>query len=217
MEKVQNFIKSHLDFYFYDVTWIALFVGLEIIPCLMYMPQRYGYENGLIENIQMFVLFVIFGLCLTSKVNKGFFRFCALAITLIIIREVNFGRTLFFPIPESSPLYSEFHQYYSWRELPWKWLGKLVHTLYSLYIAFVAFIFLKNKFYLDIWNMVKNIRFPFWNVLFACIAMYAGAVAEKLTNNNYLFEEGFELLFYVSLLGIIWLYTRNENFIITKE
>lgn len=28
-----------------------------------------------------------------------------------------------------------------------------------------------------------------------------------------IFEEGFELLFYVSLLGIVWLYSRNKNFI----
>lgn len=62
--------------------------------------------------------------------------------------------------------------------------------------------------------MLKNI-FNFFNSHFdfrASFAMFMGAIAEKATNNNFVFEEGFELLFYVSLLGIIWLYSKNENF-----
>ena len=52
---------------------------------------------------------------------------------------------------------------------------------------------------------------------FAVFAMFMGAIAEKLTNNNFIFEEGFELLFYVSLLGMVWLYTRNEKFKTPEE
>lgn len=211
MEKIIEFIKNHFDFKFYGVTWIALLVGLSIIPMLLYMPQKYGMENGLLENIQMVVLFIIMYLCLTSKVNRKFFKFAALALTLIIIREVNCGRTLFFPIPGT------YHQYYSWKALPWPWLGKIVHTIYGLWIAFVAIVFLKKEIYVDMWNMIKNIKLPVWNLGFACFAMYMGAIAEKLTNNNFIFEEGFELLFYTSLLGIVWLYSRNKNFILEEE
>lgn len=166
-----NFIRNHFDFRFYGVTWLALAVGLAIIPCLMYMPQKFGFENGLLENIQMAVLFVIFALCLTAKVNKRFFRFAALALTIIIIREVNCGRTLFFPIP------GEYHKYYSWRQLPWPWLGKVVHTLYALWIAFVAFLFLKKKIYIDLWQIIKNVKFPVWNLLFMGFASFMGAIA----------------------------------------
>ena len=211
MEKIIEFIRNHFDFKFYGVTWIALLVGLSIIPMLLYMPQKYGMENGLLENIQMVVLFIIMYLCLTSKVNRKFFKFAALALTLIIIREVNCGRTLFFPIPGT------YHQYYSWKALPWPWLGKIVHTIYGLWIAFVAIVFLKKEIYVDMWNMIKNIKLPVWNLGFACFAMYMGAIAEKLTNNNFIFEEGFELLFYTSLLGIVWLYSRNKNFILEEE
>ena len=210
-EKIFNFIKNHFDFRFYGVTWIALFVGLSIIPMLMYMPQEYGFENGLIENIQMCVLFIIFILCLTSKVNKKLFNFVALALTLLIIREVNCGRTLFFPIP------GEYHQYYSWRQLPNPWIGKIAHTLYGIWIGVVALIFFKKKIYVDLWRMIKNIKFPFWLLLFAGFANFMGAIAEKLTNNNFIFEEGFELFFYVSILGFVWLYSRNKNFIMTDN
>ena len=217
MKKIIDFIKNHIDFKFYGVSWIALLVGLLIIPALIYIPQKYGYENGLIENIQLTVLFIMFYLCLSSKVNKRFFNFCALALTLLIIREVNCGRTLFFPIPHDSPLYSETHAYYSWRELSNPWIGKVVHAIYSLWIAIVALIFLKKKIYVDVWTIIKKIRFPFWNVAFAAFATVMGAIAEKLTNNNYVFEEGFELLFYVSILGMVWLYSRNKNFILEEE
>ena len=73
-EKIKKFLSAHLDFKFYGVTWIALAVGLAIIPCLIYMPQKYGYENGLLESIQMVVLFGIMAMCLTAQVNKRFFR-----------------------------------------------------------------------------------------------------------------------------------------------
>ena len=211
MRRVFDFIKAHFDFKFYGVTWLALAVGLSIIPMLKYLPQTYGVENGVLENLQMAVLFVIMYLCLTSKVNVRFFRFAALALSLIMIREVNCGRTLFFPIPGT------YHQYYSWRALPWPWLGKIVHTVYGLWMAFVGFVFLKKKIYVDMWQIVKNIRFPFWHLLFAGFAMFMGAIAEKLTDNNMIFEEGFELFFYVTLLGIVWLYSRNKKFMFEED
>ena len=139
MHNFLEFIKKHIDFKFYPVVWIALLVGLSIIPMLMFMPQKYGFENGLLENIQMSVLFIMMYLCLSAKANKNFFKFAALALTLLIIREVNCGRTLFFPIP------GEYHKYYSWRDLPWPWLGKVVHGLYGTWMAIVGLIFFKKK------------------------------------------------------------------------
>lgn len=201
-----NFIKNHVDFKFYPVTWVVLFVALSIIPMLMFMPQKFGFENGLLENIQMTVLFIMMYLCLSAKVNVNFFRFIALVLTLLIIREVNCGRTLFFPIP------GEYHKYYSWRDLPWPWLGKVVHGLYGIWIAIVGLIFFKKKVYIDLWNTLKNIKIPFWSIAFASFAMIMGAIAEEFTNNNFIFEEGFELLFYVSILSLVWLYSRNKNF-----
>lgn len=201
-----DFLNTHLDFKFYGVTWIALLVGLSIIPALIYMPQEWGFENGVIENIQMVVLFFMVYICATSKVNKPFFHFLILVLSILIIREVNCGRTLFFAIP------GEYHKYYSWSALPWPWLGKIVHFVYGLWIAIVSLIFLKKKYYLDTWQMASKIKLPVWNIVFAGLAMFMGAIAEKATNNNFVFEEGFELLFYVSLMGILWLYSRNENF-----
>lgn len=211
IKNILDFIKKHFDFKFYGVTYLALFTGLLIIPMLKFLPQKYGFENGLLENIQMTVLFVMVYLCASAKQHKNFFRFIILVLSILIIREVNCGRTLFFPRPNA------YHQYYSWKELPWPWLGKIVHTVYGLWMGIVGLIFIKNKHYADVWNLVKNFKLPFWNLAFACFAMFMGAIAEKLTNNNFIFEEGFELLFYVSLLGFVWLYSRNKNYSSEEE
>lgn len=208
MEKIKNFISSHFDFKMYGVTWAALAVFAAIPVCLKYMPQRYGYENSLIENTQMVVLFGIMALCLTAKTNKTFFRFCAWILTIIMIREVNCGRTLFFHVPGTE------NSYYPWREIKY---GYLVHPIYGAYIALIAICFIIKKQFITLWKIVKNIKFPFWNLIIMCFAMFMGAIAEKATNNNFIFEEGFELLFYVCLAGIVYLYSRNEKFMLKDE
>ena len=54
----------------------------------------------------------------------------------------------------------------------------------------VGIIFLKKKVYIDLWSIIKNLKFPFWNILFALIATVMGSIAEDFTNNNFIFEEG---------------------------
>ena len=205
---IKNFISKHLDFRIYGVTWIAIIVALLIYPALLYVPQKYGFENGLIENIQMGVLWIMIFTALKAKYNKRFFKLVALILTIIIIREVNCGRTLFFHIPGTE------NSYYPWREIKY---GYLAHPIYGAYIGIVALVALLNKFFIDLYEIVKNIKFPVWNVLLATVATFMGAIAEKLTNNNFIFEEGFELLFYVSLFGIIYLYSRHKNFAIEEK
>lgn len=206
-----NFIKNHFDFKVYGVTLLAVVIGLLIIPSLKYMPLTWGVENGVLENIQMFVLFVCVYLCATAKQHKKFFHFGILILLILIIREVNCGRTLFFPRPNT------YHEYYSWRELPWPWLGKVVHGIYGTYIGVVALLFFVKKMHIKVWNMVQNIKLPMWNILIMCFAIIMGAIAEKLTNNNTIFEEGFELLFYICIMGIIYLYSRCKDFALEND
>lgn len=200
---IKDFISKHIDFKVYGVTWLAFLVALGMIPALMYMPQSWGWENGILENTQMVVLWIIIGFCLTAKKHKRFLKLAALITTIIVIREVNCGRTLFFHVPGTD------NQYYPWREIKY---GYLAHPIYGVYIALVSLIAIKNKFFQDLWEIAKTVKFPFWNILIAIFAMFMGAIAEKATNNNFIFEEGFELLFYVSLFGIVYLYSRHKDY-----
>ena len=209
MSKLLNFINTHLDFKIYGVTIPAFLIGIAAIPMVMYIDpySKIAYENGLLENIQMAVLFAGCWFAMKSKTDKKFFYFVAMVLGILLLREVNCGRTLFFPIPGVE------NAYYGWKDIKY---GYLVHPIFGIYIAWVVIYFLKNKLFLNLWNYMKNTALPFWNI----ILMFAGAVlgmfAEHATN-NFVFEEITELLFYVALAGIIWLYTRHEKFKINAE
>lgn len=100
LSEFKFFIKSHCDFKMHTCTWIALLVALMIIPCILFMPEKYGYENGLLENLQMLTLLAGFIFALKSKINKKFFYLTAMVIVILAIREVNCGRTIFLPFRE---------------------------------------------------------------------------------------------------------------------
>ena len=200
--EVIEFIKRHFDFKIYPVTWLAILSAAIIIPGLKYLPVEYGYENGVLENIQMLFLFIGLILAFSARVNKKFFIFAGLVLTILMLREINCGRTLFFPIP------GEVNHFYSWKEIKY---GYLAHPLYGLYITGVGLYFVINKLFIDMWNIIKNIKFPVWNFLLMLVGMVVGMYAEKHLENGILEELG-ELLFYVSLTGIIWLYGFNKKF-----
>lgn len=213
LEKIKNFTSAHLDFKVYPVTWIAIVNALLIVPCIMFLPKEFGYENGLLENIQLIALLVGFILCLLyPKYNKEeseekpalvkFFRFAALVIVILFLREINCGRTIFFPVP------GEVNTFYGWKEIKYGWLA---HPLYGLFMTGVGFYFLLNKLFITLWHLIKNVKFPVWNVILMVIGMVWGTLAEEVFHNMVM-EEITELLFYVALAGIIYLYAFNKNF-----
>lgn len=221
LEQVKNFMAAHLDFKVYPVTWIAILNAVLIVPCILYLPEKYGYENGLLENLQLIALFTGFIFCLaypkfSNKLNPGngegasapdnslvkFFRFAALVIIILVLREINCGRTIFFPVP------GEVNTFYGWKDIKYGWLA---HPLYGLYMAYVGFYFLINKLYITLWNIVKKIKFPVWNIVLMLVGMVWGTLAEEVFHNMVM-EEITELLFYISLTGIIYLYAYNKNF-----
>jgi len=202
MTNIKNFTDTHFDFKVYPVTIIATIVALSVVPCVKILPETWGYENGILENLQMITLGIGVFLAIFAKTNKKFFYFTALIIFLLIAREINYGRTIFFPIP------GEVNAFYSWKEIKYGWL---VNPLVGLYITGTTLYFIISKAYSQMWNIIKNIKFPVWSFLLLFIGIGLGEYAEKATE-NFVFEEISELLFYVALVGIIWLYGFNERF-----
>ena len=140
MKKMCEFVQKHFNFGFQNVIWAGIITALAIIPAVMYLPIQYGYENGIIENIQLMVLFLGIFFAIRPKVDKKFFTFVALVLGILLIREVNCGRTIFFPIPGTE------NEFYRWSEIKYGWLA---HPIYGLYMAFVGFYFLKNKLFIE--------------------------------------------------------------------
>ena len=198
-----NFFKQHFDLKIYPVTWLVLASAIAVIPSIMYLSPQFGYENGLLENIQMLVLFIGTYLCFSAKTDKKFFIFAGLVLSIIILREVNCGRTLFFHVPGTE------NAFYSWKQIKY---GYLAHPIFGIYIASVAIYFLKNKLFLNLWYKIRDLKLPLWNILFLISGLLLSLYAEKATT-NFVFEEISELLMYVSILSLVWLYSRNKNFI----
>ena len=202
MEKVKYFIKSHLDFGFYPVIIFPIISAIIIYPCTKFLPPDFGYENGVIENIQMSVLALCFLFALFAKSGKKFFYFIGLIVLLLAAREINYGRTIFFPIP------GEVNAYYSWKEIKYGWLA---NPLIGIYISGCVLYFIFGKVYNQMWNIIKNVKFPVWNFLFLFSGVILALYAEK-KELSFVTEEVCELLFYVSLMSIIWLYAFNKKF-----
>lgn len=202
MNKILEGIKKHIDFKIYPITWIPIIIAIITLPCVKYLPIQYGYENGPLENIQMVFLILACIMGFTAKENKTFFKFTALVVIILMLREINCGRTLFFPVPGVE------NTFYGWKDIKYGWLA---HPLYGLYIGCVGLYFILNKLYINLWQIIKNTKFPIWNILLLITGMAIGMYAEKALNNMVL-EEMTEMLFYASLMGIIWLYGFNKNF-----
>lgn len=202
MNKVCEFIQKHINFGFQNATWFGIVTALLIIPAVMFLPVQCGYENGVIENIQLMVLFLGIFFAIRPKVDKKFFTFVALVLGILLIREVNCGRTIFFPIPGTE------NEFYRWSEIKYGWLA---HPIYGLYMTYVGFYFLKNKLFITLWNKLKDIKFPIWNFVLLLVGMVGGLYAEEA--HLLVMEEATELLFYVALVSFIYLYSRHKDFI----
>ena len=126
LKNIKDFICMHLNFKVYNVTIAAIIAALAIAPCVMFLPESYGFENGVLENLQLIVLFLGFIFALMAKDNKKFFYFVAMIIAVLAIREVNCFRTVFFAIP------GEINEFYTWDQIKFGWL---YHPIYGLFSA----------------------------------------------------------------------------------
>ena len=202
MQKVLNFCSARFDFKFYKVNWINILFFCLIFPACKFLPESAAYENSWFENIQLFVLFLGLYFALTTKFNRTFFKFVALVIGILLVRETNCLRTIFFCVP------GEVNSFYTWKEIKYGWLA---HPLYGCYMAWTAIYFFWKKLYLVLDCYIKSVKVPIWNLLFLVVAIFMAWAGEHIFGCMML-EEASELLVYVVLISIIYLYSRIELF-----
>ena len=199
-------MNKNFDFKLSITDILCIAIILLAIPGIMYLPVKFGYENGLLENLQIIVLFISCYYAIRAKENRKLFNLVLMVLGILLLREVNCGRTIFFPIPGTE------NTFYSWKDIKYGWLA---HPLFGIYIAATVLYGLFNKFYLDMWNLIKSIKLPFWGILFLILGIILSLIAEKCTH-NFLFEEFSELLMYTSILSIIKRYSQKEYVYIKK-
>lgn len=196
-----------LDFRLHTAAVISIIVSLLCVPLGEYLPVECGYENGVVENMQLAVLALGMYFCLRAGNHRTFFVFVAMVLLMMGLREVNCGRTLFFAKP------GMVNEFYKWREIPYGWV---VRVLFGLYMASVAAYFLRKKLYLQLGEVLRQRAVPVWNVLLAVLGVVLGVYGERVMNNMTV-EEFAELVYYVALVGGVHVYARCKSGIHTGD
>lgn len=186
------------DFRLHTAALVAIVVAVLCVPLGAYLPVECGYENGVVENVQMAVLALGVYFCLRSGNHRWFFVVVALVLVMLMLREVNCGRTLFFAKPGAV------NDFYKWKEIPYGWVARV---LYGGYMAGVMAYFLYKRLYLQIGAVLRQVGVPVWNVILMAAGMALGVYGERVMNNMTV-EEFAELGFYVALVGAIHIYAR---------
>lgn len=202
---IKDFLKR-IDFSFQPITLLPLLIILLTYPCMKFLPIQYTYENSLIENFQLFVLILTFIFSVKAKTDKKFFISVALICLILFLREINCGRTIFFPIEGME------NAFYSWKDIKY---GYLAHPLYGLFIAGSALYFLFTKSFMVLIKYLKYAKLSFYNWIFLFSGIIFGTLGEKI--GSFALEEMMETLFYVSFMALIFLQSQNKKYIEITE
>lgn len=188
-----------------DTRWLFLLALslLSFVACLFTdrMPLEWGYENSLVENIQMAVLAGALVLCATARNHRCFYRFAAVVVLLLMLREVSFGRTIFFPVE------GQVDTYYKWKEIPYGWLA---HWVIGAFMAAMAAVFILKRLWKPLWEIVQQKAFPVWGVVLMGFGVVLTSAMEKVFH-DIVAEEVSELGMYFAFAYLVAVYTRRSE------
>lgn len=205
-------LKEHIDWRMQPIHIVTLVLAVIGIPLAWTLPVECGYENGLVENTQMAVLLLGIVFALTAKDHREVCIFAVFVLVLLLSREMNTGRTVFFPKDEPN-------SFYRWKELPSHY-KIIAYSVNGAIMAAAGIYFLYARVWKKGWELVKNYQFPIWSFILMVLGMGAGMAAEK---NAHLggseegvlrlvtVEEAAELVFYLGLVSFIYLYGRSKT------
>lgn len=199
-------LQGRLDFKFHPILAAPVIILLLTIPACMWLPMHYAEENSLIENAQLIIILITFIMCLKAKSDKVFFNAMALVMVILFLREINCGRTVFFPVPWLEDTF------YTWGELPY---GFLAHPLYGAFMAFSGLYFISSKGYLIFWKYIMKAKVSVYAWVLVILGIIFGLYGEAC--GVLMLEEMTETLFYTSLMAIIGLQALNTEYIMAAD
>lgn len=178
-----------LDFKFYKENYIAIIALIISVAFIKIFNLQSIEENSLLENLQLVALFFGFIASIKTKNYKTFFTFLALILILMFMREISYGRVF---IDETQINFNR----------------KLCHILVGIYMAGSVLYALINKIWINIMNMIKNIKFPVWTFLMSFGCVFAQLISEKYLDNTCI-EETAEFMLYCLILSLILIYKKK--------
>ena len=178
-----------LDFKFYKEN---LLIVLSLIVSMVFIKVfnlESIEENTLLENLQLVALLGGFFVSIKTKKYKTFFTFLAMLFLLMFAREISYGRVF---INEEIVHFNK----------------KLCHILVGIYIGLGVSYALIKKIWVDIIDMIKNIKFPIWTILISVLCVLIQIISEKTLHNSCI-EETVELMLYCSMIVLVLIYKKK--------
>jgi hypothetical protein len=139
--------------------------------------------------MQLIALFGGFIASVRAKNYKVFFTFLALLLLLMFAREISYGRV-----------------FIEGTDIPFN--KKICHLIVGIYIALSALYAAIKKIWVDIINIVKNIKFPFWTFLMSFGCVFVQLLSEVYLQNTCI-EETAEFMLYCLILSLILIYSKK--------
>ena len=178
-----------LDFKFYKENYIAVVALIFSVIFIKIFNLHNIPENSLLENMQLIALFAGFVASVKAKNYKVFFTFLGLLLLLMFAREISYGRVLI-----------------EGTDIPFN--KKICHIIVGVYIGLGALYALIKKIWVDIINIIKNIKFPFWTFLMSFGCVFVQLVSEEYLQNTCI-EETAEFMLYCLILSLILIYKKQ--------
>ena len=185
------------------------FLGCALLaayPLCQILPRSFGWENGVLENTQAFVLFLGFGFALyfAYRTRKSLLAKLWLAATpfwfFLFGRELAWGADFLPPlrIDLSGPVLPSSNAL---------WYKPAVYPLLAVFLLWGLYLFFKNRLYRILFELMREKRFPFVEFGIAVLAFLISTSAEHhgfirfeiAGGRNQLLEELTELLFDLGL------------------
>ncbi len=195
---LKNILKR-FDWHFSWEQIVQLMLLMAIYPLMKYADPQWFVENGIVENMQIFILFLMLLLCLKAQNARKMFVFFALIVVFLIMRETNLGRSYF------CAKYLKPEEICRWRNLKY---GYIIEASKVIYILFTIGYFIVNKIWQPIMAYVKNAPFFVWEAIFFMIGAVGGTIAEFQSIDNEIMEESCEALMYIAMLFALYRYQK---------
>ncbi len=197
MEKISKF----MDFKYFKHFIILVCIFLVCLFLIWIFDIKYIAENSILENSQLVVLFSAFILCLRAKNHKVLFRFGAMVIFLMVMRELSYGRCLFCQLPDNP------HEFYPWSHYKYGWLA---HVIVGLYIAISCLYAIINKIWIDIKTVFEKCKFPFLDLILMVILVILQYLGERTLHSSCL-EEIAEFTLYCAVFALVYYFYKRTS------
>lgn len=191
----------HFNKNMFKTGYVLLTFAIILIPLSFVLPIECSYENHLLENLEIIVLFTgiilsIYKIIHTNKFNK-FYISCSIFYFVMILRELSWGR-VFYPIGFRS---NGEEIYISIRDI---WYGPIVYPLITLLIILAIILLIKCYIHCHHKNIIWHIPINYL-IIFAALMIISQSVFEKELITSFIqynqpLEEATEILAYVSLV-----------------